>query len=363
MSATNGNSPKRVRVDPAAMVPPPLSSPSSAAETSAATAASSLPTPLSDYALEMAKTVLKAFRTLHEHKKTKNNVESGTAVPRSARAKFSLTTQRRFEKDEAFQALQAAADEEVARYQAALKGIIVQKLQFEVDKMKEEAVTAAVDAAYRLTEMVYIAKGADDNNRKNCLVKHLVKTLFTDDGVKSIIDFDAGAIATDTSDATTDIILSQDEATLEVETIATVHGIIIAPIKVFHDKDTENQLLSRIKLIAFANKNNGLTAATAMAVDQEATAPPESIRDEVHKQVTQATKSIHSKLDSLVNALKNDKEGPSGASSNKKKSDRSGKQKQGQAGANNSASADALQKNKNNKRKKKKKLTDTEKSS
>ena len=63
----------------------------------------------------------------------------------------------------------------------------------------------------------------------------------------------------------------------------------------------------------------GSTALTVMSVDTEPTATPESVKDEIQKQVKLATKSLQTKLDTVLSSIKNEKEVPrTGASENKK---------------------------------------------
>lgn len=358
MPATNNQSPKRVRFDPVAAPTPPFISPSSAAESSAAFAASSLPITLSSHALDMAKTNIKAYRSILEQTKTLKNVENGDSIPRSVRTNFSLTTTKRFESDAAFKKLQEEADETVATYHTAMKNIIVKKIKFEVNKLKEEAARTTVVSAYRLTEMFLIVKGINNNIDKT--TKTFVKQLFSSEEVRSIIDYDALPLVEAHSTAETAAFVTPELTTIYTSLQQHLVGVLIRPIKVFHEKDAENLLVARIQLIATGNTLESTTAATAMAVDEEITATPDSIRDEVRKQVNNTCKTLSSKIEALALALKNEKEGPKPSASTKNKTgNKNAKRNQGRADANTNASSNANKTKKKKANKKKPATTPT----
>jgi len=351
------NPTKRARLDPpTAAKAPPFVSPTLAAETSAAAAAaSSLPTTLTPYATDMATTVIKAYRSLHDHTTTLKNVENGPATPRSARVNFTLTTQRRFEQEEEFKALQSEADDEVAKYHAAMKSLIVKKLNFEVRKMKEEADKAAISAAFRLTMMLLVANGAtddDDDIHTSRPTKSIVQMVFSNPTVQIIMGSDTTGLINQQSAAPLEEIAPQ-ELPIAAKIMEAVKDVLILPIQVYRDKETENQLNSRLRRIAMSNTVEKAAATTAMAVDEEATAPPDSIRDEIQKQVTAATKTLHSQVKKLANNLKKDHGGParSGASTTKKNNPPKTRRNQGQAGENNRDTGLASSRKKKNRKK------------
>ena len=316
MSATRDNSPKRVRFEgtsPTATFVTPFA----AAEAAAATASASLPTSVFPYSRDMAKHCIQAYRTLHEQEQVLKNVQQGSSIPRSARTSFVLTTQRRFENDPTFGLLQQEANDELAHYQAAIKGIIVKKIEFEIAKMKEEVVTAVVGTAFRLVKMILVAQGEQLND---AYIKRLTKLVFSDEDVQRILCYDtSAAIASLTTEETSEELSATDVA-LGSRLVSLIGGILIHPLKVFRDKYHENKLLVQLRAIATFDSIEGTTAATAMAVDNEPTVPPESIRDEVKRHVDTATKGLNEKIDSLLQALKNEKEGPTPGASSKKKS-------------------------------------------
>ena len=351
MSATSKNSPKRVRFE--TTVPTAAIAPSTAAETAAATAATSLPITLYPCAIDVAKTIIKAYRSLLEQKKVLNNVADGPAVPRSARVKFSLATQRRFEEDAAFEALQAKADDEVSRHQEAIKGVIVEKIKFETGKTEEEAVAVAVKSAYRLTEMPCIAQGVSDNLQKS-MTKAAVELVFANEDIKSIVGTDATALIDAHSTAIAVTFTPQSHLETVNEFATHVRDVLVCPIETLREKDSENQLISRIRSIAMADSVEGATAATAVAVDAEPTAAPDTVRDEVRKQVEEMTKTLHNKLNQLTQVLKNDTEGPTPSASRKKKKGNENESKnQGRADDDNNASRPDKSKKKRGKNNKK----------
>ena len=332
MSATRAsNSPKRARFSDPVVSSQLFASPSSAAESEAAFAAASLPTKLIPYSINMAKQSINAYRLLHEQQLNLINVTNENTIPRSARTKFSLTTQKRFEQDPEYKELQKNANDEVAKYQLAIKGIIVKKINFEISKLKEEAVRTIVHAAFRLIKMYLLAKGVPHNDG---LAKRLIKLSMSDSKTSCIMDYDTSALIAE--------LLAEEEPNPSTEHLnlstrlnTNIFGILVNPIKVFREKDMENKLIIRIRSLATLDIVEDATAATAMAVDIEPTAPPESIRDEVRKQILEVTKTFQSKLDLMSQSLKKEKEGqsPSASSIKKKKGNKNVKNPKGQAGA------------------------------
>jgi hypothetical protein len=315
MMATRTNSPKRTRFDESTMVSSSVISPTAAAETSAATAAASLPIALSPFTTDMSKRIITLYRTLHEQKNVLEKIRKQAGPPRSARVKFNLTTLRRFDRDAAFTALQQEANDEVAKYQAAIKSIIERKVEFEIEKMKEELTNELVHSSRKLVSILLLALGVND---REGLVSRLTKNTFKDNVTIAELKINL--------DPALEVICQTDDiAPLNVEennaaiTIASyVLGIFVTPLKVFQNKQDENTLFLRIRSLAMTDTIEGTTSATAMAVDEEETASPESIRQEITKQVTAASKGLQDKMDTLLKTLKNH-EGTSTTASLKKK--------------------------------------------
>jgi hypothetical protein len=266
----------------------------------------------------MAKRCINAFRTYHDQELVLKNMKNG-----SARTNFTLTTQRRFEHDAQFIAIRQEAQDEINRYQAAIKGIIIKKIEFEIIQLREELAEALVQATYRLVKMIFVSQG---ETKEDSTIKILTKTTITSTRVTNVLSMDmTKALQTLAVDPTTTL-AAEDAAKCEDLTTHIV-GLLINPLRVYHRKEEENKLLSTIRSIATFDTVEDITAATAMAVDQEPTAAPKTIQDEIQRHVQKASKGINDKMDTLLLALKNKKKGQSpSASENKKKTGTKNKQ-------------------------------------
>ena len=317
MSATSLNSAKRVSFDDISTSVPRTVSPTLAAETAAISSASSLPHTITPFAIDQAQLIIKSYRLLHDQRQILSNlVSKEDSIPRSVRTKFILTTQKKFEKETAFKELQKRAEETVSAYHMAIKQVIIDKVKFEVKQLESELITSLVRGVYRLVDVLLVANRVPTHPG---LTKTLTKTVFQSEDVQSVVPLPDDDYF-DQIDLSDDILSALNSNPDGLRLMKLVKGVLIYPLKVFQDKVEENELLSSIRSMTTITTYDYITAATSMAVDTEPTVPPDSIRDEVRKQVQVATKKIETKLDSVLQSLKKDYEGPNpGASSKKNK--------------------------------------------
>jgi hypothetical protein len=235
-----------------------------------------------------------------------NNLTDGDSVPRSARVNFILTGSQRLKDDDAFAALVARADALTSTFHAGIKAVIVEKALLEVESIKKELIRATINSVCLLAKLTVLA--APDVPTHDDMVFLYARSALRLDAMQRIAG-DSGSLADTLGDfirpPLTETSLSAGDANSSLANFCNAcTGLFAEPLNAFDKKANDIRLDLAMASIKQLHITDSATAASAMQIDAEPTATPESLRSLIALQVAEATQPLHDKIAELTTDLK-----------------------------------------------------------